>query len=256
MIVAVICGVLGLLVGNLLTVVVDRVPDRVALRRPPARCRGCQAPLARTDTIPVASWLALGRRCRHCRRAIPLTEPLVEVATTVLFVLAALRFGPSLVLVPVLVLFACLVAVTAVDLACSRIPDRIVFPTLGASLVLIVAVSVIEGVPSAVGPALIGAAAYFVALFVPHLVSPRGMGFGDVKLALVLGLFLGWLGGSGVDAVRLVLFALIAGSLIGVAAGVVVLALRRRNAAFPFGPALALGTVLVVLLADTNLTGA
>jgi leader peptidase (prepilin peptidase)/N-methyltransferase len=96
----------------------------------------------------------------------------------------------------------------------------------------------------------IGALTYFMFLLIPHLVYPKGMGFGDVKLALLMGLYLGLLGGDGVEAVYLVLVGLIVGCLLGVVLGILVQVLRRERGAFPFGPALALSTVLVVLNFD------
>ncbi|CAN5853814.1 A24 family peptidase [soil metagenome] len=247
--VVVISAALGLVVGWFLTRVIDRVPDREALGGP-SRCPECRADLAVADTIPIVSWFVLGGRCRACDEPIAVSTPVVEAGTAVLFAVAALRFGASWVLVPFLVLFASLVAVTVIDLACYRIPDRIVFPTLGLALPLIVVVSLVVGIPEAIGPALVGSVVYFGLLFVPHLVYPKGMGFGDVKLALVLGLFLGWLGPSWLFAVQLVLLALVAGCVLGVVMGMGVLVVRGRRGAFPFGPALALGTVVVVLFSN------
>ncbi|CAN5658645.1 A24 family peptidase [soil metagenome] len=249
------CAVVGLGVGGVLTTVVARVPDRRALFRPGPRCGDCDVAIARRDLVPLASWVGLGRRCRACRAPITVAYPLVEVGTAALFAVAGVRFGATWVLVPFLVLFAFLVAVTAVDLIHYRIPDRLTFPTLAVSLPLIVAVSLIEGAPSAITTALIGSLVYFTILFIPHLISPQGMGFGDVKLALVLGLFVGWLAPDWLLAVQLVLFALVFGSVIGVVGGLVAMVARRRRGAFPFGPALAAGTVIVVLASNTILAG-
>src|SRR5829696_7658237 len=121
-------------------------------------------------------------------------ERIVRVATPVLFALAAWRWEASAVLVPFLVLFAVLVVVSVIDLEHYLIPNRIVFPALGVCTGLVAFVSVIEGYDTVfVRNALIGAVTYFVLLLVPHIVYPRGMGFGDVKLGLLMGLFLGWI---------------------------------------------------------------
>ncbi len=160
---------------------------------------------------------------------------------------------------PTLLLAAVLVAVAVIDLRTFRIPDRITFPALAASLVAITL-----GGAQALGRhdgflharnALIGMALYFAFLFIPHLVSPRGMGFGDVKLGLILGLYLGWFGTSLLDVVNLVLVGALIGCVLGIVLGLVVNAARRRRGAFPFGPALAAGTMAVVLLFDRFLTG-
>lgn len=174
----------------------------------------------------------------------------VEVLTPVLFALAVVRFGASWVVPPFCVLFAALLVVSVIDVQHYRIPDRVVFPALGISLLLIVVVSLGYGEPEAIVHALIGAAAYFLLLFVAHLVYPAGMGFGDVKLALLMGLYLGWIAPDGIRAVTLVLFALMIGCLLGVLVGGVLALVRRKNAAFPFGPALAASTILAVLFSQ------
>jgi leader peptidase (prepilin peptidase) / N-methyltransferase len=275
----------GLVVGGFVTMVADRVPDRRPVLRPGPRCPYCEHPLGAGDVVPVVSWLARRGRCRWCEHRITPAYPLVEVATALLYVAAVAEFGDSWAVLPFLVLYPTLVAVSVVDLYHYRIPDRITFPALVASLAIMAAVAVGYGEPGAIGWALLGAVVFFVALLVPHLISPAGMGFGDVKLALLLGLFLGWLSGSGITLVRLVLLTVILASLLGVVAGVGLGLLRRRgidplpdpeapvgaadgaagteldatgvgvvvrpaSAAFPFGPALAVATVVSTLLAE------
>lgn len=248
---------LGLFVGSFLNVVIARVPERQSILRPRSHCPHCQTQIEERDLIPILSWFRLGGRCRHCQHPISVQYPIVEGANAVLWAIAALRFGTSTILIPFLLLFSMLLAITVVDLRLYRIPDRIVFPTLALALPLIALVSIQHDVPGAIGYALVGAVTYFVLLFIPHLVYPAGMGFGDVKLALVMGLFIGWLVKiEPVDstnapqlfaAIILCLYALILGCLLGVLGGGVVAAVRRRRDAFPFGPALAASTVVIVL---------
>jgi leader peptidase (prepilin peptidase) / N-methyltransferase len=179
-------------------------------------------------------------------------ERAVRILTPVLFAVAALRFHADVVLVPFLVLFAVLLVVSMIDLEHFRIPDKIVFPALGVSFGLITFVTLIKGADLVhVRNALIGAVAYFVLLLVPHLIYPRGMGFGDVKLALLMGLFLGWLYPDPINGIILIMWALVVGSGLGVLAGVFFALVRGRRAEFPFGPALALGCVLVILFSDS-----
>lgn len=246
--VSVVAGsaVLGLLVGSVLNVLIDRVPDKAPLRG--ARDGEASAPL---------SWLGLPAQPFLLRRARPTGLPIrwlwVEVVTASLFAILAAEYGDSSVIVPLLVLGASLVTVSVIDLQLQRIPDRITFPTLALSLPLIVVVSLQHDTADAIQAALIGGAAYFLLLFATHLVYPAGMGFGDVKLALVMGLYLGWLGWSPLYPVagplRLVLYALMLGCLIGVVFGVTVQVVTRKRGAFPFGPALALGCLVVILFA-------
>lgn len=247
---AVVAGsaLLGLLVGSVLNVLIDRVPDRAPLRGP--LDGEASAPLSWLG-LPAQPWML--RRGRHEGHVLPVRWLWVEVFTVGLFAELALRYGDSSVLVPLLVLGASLVAVSVIDLQRQRIPDRITFPTLALALPLIVVVSVHQDSTEAIQAALIGSAAYFLLLFTTHLVYPAGMGFGDVKLALVMGLYLGWLGWTPLAPVagplRLVLYALMLGCVIGVVFGLVTQAVTRRRGAFPFGPALAAGCLVVVIFA-------
>jgi leader peptidase (prepilin peptidase)/N-methyltransferase len=269
--VAIAAAPFGLVVGSLLTMIVDRVPDGLSMLDRP-RCPHCEHPLAARELVPVVSWFAARGRCRHCDEPITPAYPLVEGVTAVLFVAAALRFGASWVLVPILLLFAMLVAVSVVDLYDYRIPDRIVFPTLVLALPLIAVVSFVYDLPEAIVWGLVGAVVLSGVLFATSLLPGGGLGFGDVKLALVLGLFLGWLGSNLRNMVLLVFAALIVGSLLGAAMGIVVGAVRKGSGrellpdpdaeegellaaswakqAFPFGPALAVGTIVAVLCSN------
>jgi leader peptidase (prepilin peptidase)/N-methyltransferase len=264
----------GLIVGSLLTMVVDRVPDGLPLRSRP-RCPHCETPLAATELIPVLSWLGAHGRCRHCDEPVTAAYPAVELVTAGLFLAAALRFGASWVLLPFLVLFAMLVAVSVVDLYDYRIPDRIVFPTLAVSIPLIVAISFHLELPEAIVWAAGGAALFAGVLFLTSFLPGGGLGFGDVKLALVLGLFLGWLGSNLRGMVLLVFVAMMLGSLLGAVMGAIVGVLRTRGGRdvlpdpdaldgelatrhwskqpFPFGPSLAAATVFAVLFSNSLL---
>jgi leader peptidase (prepilin peptidase)/N-methyltransferase len=170
-------------------------------------------------------------------------------ATVVLFGLAAARFGATAELVIYLFLFAALATVSAIDLRFRRLPNAIVFPSLLVTAGAMAAVSALRGEWAQLGRAAAGAALYFVLLLIPHLVSPRGMGFGDVKLGAVLGLGLGWLAPSATAVITLVF----AGAVLGMVLGVVVGLLYRAGwrGTFPLGPALALGAVIVMLASES-----
>jgi leader peptidase (prepilin peptidase)/N-methyltransferase len=178
-------------------------------------------------------------------------ERAVRALTPVTFALMALRWEATTVLVPFLFLAAVLVVVSLIDLEHYRIPDKIVFPALAVSAGLIAFVSLLEGFdPVFLRNAVIGSVAYFVLLLVPHLIYPKGMGFGDVKLALLMGLYLGWIYADPFRSVALIMWALVLGSLLGVLAGVGFAIIRGRRAEFPFGPALALGCLLAITFSD------
>jgi len=148
------------------------------------------------------------------------------------------------------VLFAVLLLLSVIDLYEFRLPDAIVVPSIAVAITTIVAVSVVSDTPERIRYALIGGAIAFGVLFIAHLVSPRGMGFGDVKLAALLGLAVGWQASSANEALILVLWLLLIGFGVGTVAGLALYVIRRRNEPFPFGPFLAIGTVATVLLSQ------
>lgn len=263
---------IGLLVGSLLTMVIDRVPDDLSMRTRP-RCPHCETALGTRELVPVVSWLAQRGRCRHCQEHLTVAYPLVELTTAGVFALAAARFHTWWVVIPFWLFFAMLVAVSTVDLFRYRIPDRVVFPTLVVGFLAIVVVSTQHfDLPSAILHAVIGALLFSGVLFVMSVMPGGGMGFGDVKLALVLGMFLGWLPADIGGVIVLVFAALMIGSLLGVVTGLFVGFLRVRTRReilpdpdleegelltlpwtkqpFPFGPSLSVAAVAAVLLSN------
>ncbi|CAN5796008.1 hypothetical protein BH23ACT1_BH23ACT1_14090 [soil metagenome] len=226
MLLTAVCAVIGLVVGRALTVVVDRVPARAPIG--PDLARLARKPFAKTPGT-------------H--------SPVLELATAVLFIAAALRLGSDWALPAFLVFFAALVAVTVIDLEHYIVPNRIVLATLVVSVPLLALAALVEGDWLSLRTALIGSVAAGAGLLVINLISPRGMGMGDVKLALVLGLYLGWLD------LGHVLLGLFLGFLLGAVGGVALIALklRTRRDHVPFAPFLAGGAVLAVLLGNSLL---
>ena len=272
LIVAVSAG--GLIAGGVVTMLAERIARSEALSFR-FRCGSCQARLAYYEIIPLLSWLVLRGRCRHCSDRITLMYPTVELATSALWVAVALRFGWGWRLLPPLVLVVALMALSLVDLYSYRLPDRLVFVALGMSFVAVLLGAVGSGDRSVFGYAIMGMFVYFGFLLVVHLISPRGLGFGDVKLSLLLGLNLGWAAGithgDWTLVVRLVFWAQFLASVLGLFGGLTLGLLRRKlkrdvltdpqgdgdqptrllAQSFPFGPALACGTMTVVLFVES-----
>ena len=252
MVSAVISALAGLVVGSFLNVLIERVPvkvpqDRVPLRLPPD-CPYCGVSRGPAAWVPLLGAL---KPCPHCYESPRRRELVVEILTAALFVTMSIRFGDPLVTTAFCFFCAFIVAVSAIDLELYRIPDRLVFPALAIAVPGVILISLQKDLPEAIPRALLGAATFFGVLLVFHLISPRGMGFGDVKLGLVLGLFCGWLAPTQlVEAPYLAVIAMFFGGIIGVFMGFVVALSRGRKAAFPFGPALCAGAYLVVLLSD------
>lgn len=240
-------GLFGLVIGSFLNVVIHRVPRRESLSHPPSHCPACGAAVRPRDNVPVVSWLLLRGRCRSCSSPISIRYPLVEAVTCALFLAAAARFGAHAELVDYCVFFAVLVAVSGVDIDHHLVPSRIVYPSAAATAVLLVIASGIDGAWRRAADAAIGAVIAYAVLFVIHFAAPRGMGFGDVRLAGLIGLNVGWLGVAHVPV------ALFAGFLLGAVAGVTLLALGRagRRTRIPFAPFLAGGAVIATLWGTT-----
>src|SRR3954449_5861561 len=171
----------------------------------------------------------------------------LAAANGIAWALLAHKFTKWWVVLAYFLLASALLAVSVVDLRLYRIPDRIVFPSFAAMVVLLIAASVSLHQAERLKFAAAGFAAYFGILLIFHLAYPRGMGFGDVKLAALMGLSLGWLSVSYFGAVYLVLVALMIGCVLGIVFGLVWRIVRREGNAFPFGPALVVGVLYVVL---------
>ncbi len=237
-----ICAVLGLLVGSFLNVVIYRVPRGLSVVSPRSACPSCETPIAERDNVPVVSWLLLRGRCRHCHEPISARYPLVELACAALFAGTAARFGYNWALPAFLVLFAGLLALSVIDVERLILPKAIVWPLslLVAGLLVVAAAATGEWHSLLVGVAC--AAAWFVLFYAMFAISPRLLGFGDVRLAPVLGLALGWLGW------RYVLLGFFAANLIGAAIGIALIASHRmsRRQQIPYGVFLALGCAVAV----------
>ena len=229
----------GLALGSFLNVVAARVPLRRSLVKPASACMSCTAPIAWYDNLPLVSWALLRGRCRACRAPISAVYPAVELTTAALVVACVLAFGLTARAAVAAFFCAVLVAVSAIDLAHRIIPNRIVLP---AAAVCLVAQTLLEPSPEW-ALASVGASTF---LLVAALAYPGGMGLGDVKLALLMGAVLG----------RTVPVALMAGMLLALVPSAVLLArhgTKARKMGIPFGPFLALGSVVALFWGDAVL---
>jgi leader peptidase (prepilin peptidase) / N-methyltransferase len=236
---AVLAGILGLLVGSFLNVVAWRLPRGESLVRPRSRCPSCGTAIRPWDNIPVVSWLLLRGRCRDCGARIAPRYPIVELATGVLFAAVVLFKDDALEIVLGLLLVTALVPITLIDLELRLIPNAITLPAAVAAVVAGVALDV-----GHVPEQLIAGAAAGGFFLVAALAYPRGMGMGDVKLAGMLGLYLG----------RAVGPAIFAALILGVVVGAAIIARKGaregRKTAVPFGPYLALGGLIGFFVGD------
>jgi leader peptidase (prepilin peptidase) / N-methyltransferase len=225
--------------GSFVNVVAARVPLRQSVSSPGSACMGCGTPIAPRDNIPIVSYLLLRGRCRHCGEPISAVYPAVEALTAGLVVACALAFGATAYTILASFFVIVLVTLSAADLRYRLVPNRIVLP---AAVICLVGMTILEPSPEWV-IAAIGASGFLLAA---ALAYPKGMGMGDVKLALLLGAMLG------VNVTVALMVGFIA-ALVPAA----VMALRHgssaRKMAIPFAPFLALGGVVALLFGDALL---
>lgn len=240
-------AVLGLLVGSFLNVVIHRVPAGLSLVSPGSACPACEHPVRAYDNLPVLSWLVLRGRCRDCRAPISFRYPLVELATAILFAATAWRFGWSVYTNLALVLVAAGVALFMIDLDHRRLPFSITGATAVAVIVLLGVDVVLNGTDQVLTAVLSALVWFGVYGGVWLITAGRGMGLGDVALAPVLGLALGWLGWGPS------LVGLMGGFVIGSLLGVVLLATgqARAKSRVPHGPFLLSGALLGMFAGQT-----
>jgi leader peptidase (prepilin peptidase)/N-methyltransferase len=239
------CALVGLLIGSFLNVVIARVPVGESVVSPGSRCPHCGHEIGPADNIPLVSWLMLKGRCRGCGQAISARYPMVELGTALLFGIVAWWRGPSWDLPAFLYLSAVCVALAVIDLDTRRLPDVLTLPSYPVLAVLFLIPAVLDADWQDYARIWLGGAALFALYFVIMFVYPAGMGFGDVKLAGVLGMALGWLGWSYVAVGGFL------GFLVGAAVGVLLMFGGRagRRTAIPFGPSMIAGAFLAFLLA-------
>jgi leader peptidase (prepilin peptidase)/N-methyltransferase len=261
----------GLIAGSLVTMLVARIPAGIPLT-PVSRCPICHHHLSLPESLPVVSWLLCRGRCRHCGNPIPWSVTALEIATAVLCLLVVIQTEPGGWLVlPPLLLVVSLMALIVIDLVHYRLPDVIVAPAVSVSLLVMAVLSVAPlGRPIAVVQALVAGGAVLVAMLIPHLINPAGLGFGDVKLGLLLGVHTGWVGASRYESWsavgRLTFWAVLLGMLLGLVLAGLLHLLRRVSGKHlladpaaggvgpvpflktpvPFGPGLSLGALFIV----------
>lgn len=242
-------GLLGVLIGSFLNVVVHRVPVGASVVSPPSRCPGCEQPIRARHNVPVLGWLVLRGRCADCGLPISVRYPLVESLTGGLFVLVTWRAGQlgELAAVPALLFFTALgVALAAIDLDVRRLPDVLVLPAYPVLAVLLAGAAAAQDDWGSLARAGLGGLALFGFFFALAMLHPAGMGFGDVKLAGVIGLLLGYLSWGAL------LVGAFAAFFLGAAVGVVALAIGSagRKTSLPFGPFMVVGALAALWITD------
>ncbi len=241
------CGLIGLVIGSFLNVVIWRVPRGESIVSPPSACPKCGQEIRPYDNIPVVSWLVLRGRCRDCGNPISARYPLVEIGTALLFAGMGWRFGPSWELPAFLYFAAIAVALSLIDIDTKRLPNVITLPSYAVGGALLLLPAVIDGSWDGYLRAWVGALALFAFYFLLAFIYPAGMGFGDVKLAGLIGLYLGWLGWGSL------LVGAFLGFLLGAVVGIALMVRGRagRKTKIPFGPFMLMGAGIAVIWGQT-----
>ena len=235
-------AILGLTVGSFLNVCIDRLPQNKSIAFPPSHCEACQHKLAAKDLIPVFSYLRLRGRCRYCQASVPRRLFWVELATALIFALLCWHYGLSAEL-GVMIFYACLfIVIFVVDLEQGLILNKVVYPGLVVALLLALLPRpwLTQWIVTGIANAAIGGAIGFALFLLIAIASRGGMGWGDVKLAALIGLATGF---------PLVFFSIIMGAILGgiVAVALVIAKKRKRRQTIPFGPFLAVAAMITLL---------
>jgi leader peptidase (prepilin peptidase)/N-methyltransferase len=244
----VIFAVLGLAIGSFLNVCIDRLPGNKSIVLPPSHCEACQHKLAARDNIPVFSYLALRGRCRYCKASIPRRIFWVELATGVIFALLAWHYGLSPEL-GIMAFFACLfIIIFVIDLEQGLILNKVVYPGMVVAflLALVPRAGLADQITTRIAYAALGGAIGFVIFLLIAFLSRGGMGWGDVKLAGLIGLATGF---------PLVIPSIIMGAILGGIVAVILLIAKKRDSKgmIPFGPFLAVTAMVTLLWGSTIL---
>jgi leader peptidase (prepilin peptidase)/N-methyltransferase len=243
-------ALLGLAVGSFLNLCIDRLPGGKSIVRPGSHCDNCNQSLKAVDLVPVFSYIWLKGRCRYCGARIPLRSPIVEFATAAIFAFLAWHYGLSLELAFAVVYASIFIVIFAIDLEQELILNIVVFPAIILAFAFSFFWGGFEEFWPKIGPgfvlsALLGGVVGFVLMLLPYLITRgRGMGYGDVKLAALIGLMSG---------LPLVLIALLVGIIAGGLVAVFLLvsrAVKSRKAAIPYGPFLAVGAMVALIWGD------
>ncbi|MBU1626161.1 prepilin peptidase [bacterium] len=248
--------IIGLCIGSFLNVCIYRIPERKSIIKPGSHCFRCHSPIKPYDNIPILSYIFLGGKCRMCGALISFQYPAVEFATALLFVFFFLRSGLDLrqlanfpssgvVILFIYAYLAAMIVITMIDYTHQIIPDRISIPGIACGYLLTLYRSTISNkthfilardITDSVLGSILGAALFYIII----VVSRGGMGYGDVKLAAMIGSFMGWK-----MLLVVVLLAVISGAIIGII--LLLTGIKKRKEPIPFGPFLAIMSLLTMI---------
>lgn len=232
--------ILGLIVGSFSNVCIYRIPRNESIVYPASHCPKCSTTIRLIDNIPLLSYFLLKGRCRNCGSKISIQYPIVELLTGLIYLIIYLTYDLSIQSLIYIILSSALIIITFIDLKEQIIPDVISLPGVVAGLVISFFVPYISSLSSLLGIIAGGGTILIIALIGTIIFKKEAMGGGDVKLAAMVGAFLGW---------KYVILALFLGFFIGALAGIflILAKIRSREDMIPFGPFIVVGSIAAIL---------
>jgi len=244
-IIYILVGVLGLAVGSFLNVLIYRIPRHKGFSLSRSRCPSCEATIGLFDNIPLISFLILGGRCRHCGGKISLRYPLVELLNAAAWLFFFWNYGLSISFPAASFLASVLIVIFFIDLDFQIIPDVITLPGIAVGLLFSLLPSGLGFLQALLGLLAGGGILYLIAVLGDRLFRKESMGGGDIKMAAMLGAFLGW------QKVILVFFA---SAALGLVISLIIMVFSKKlrtSRVVPFGPFLAVAAFLAIIFGDT-----
>ena len=234
---------LGLIVGSFSNVCIYRIPRNESVIYPTSHCPKCRTKIKPIDNIPLLSYILLKGRCRNCGSKISIQYPVVEFITGLIYLIIYLIYGLSIQSLVYIILSSALIIIAFIDLQEQIIPDVISLPGIVVGLILSFIVPYMSFINSALG-ALVGGGTILIIAWIGSIIFKKeAMGGGDVKLAAMIGAFLGW---------RYMVISLFLGFFLGALAGIFLILskIKRKEDMVPFGPFIALGSIITLLCGE------
>ncbi len=238
-------GGIGLIIGSFLNVLIYRIPRRIGFGMSRSFCPSCKTKISYYDNIPLLSYLILGGKCRHCGGRISLRYPLVELLNGLGYLLFFWHFGPAISFVVYSVLTSILIVIFFIDIEFQIIPDMLTIPGMALGMTASLLPGGIGIMSAVIGLAAGGGALYLMALLGDWLFKKESMGGGDIKMAAMLGAFMGW---------QKIIFIFLASAALGLIISLIVMLFSSRvrtTRVIPFGPYLAIAAILAIIYGDT-----
>jgi len=232
--------ILGLIVGSFSNVCIYRIPRNESIVYPASHCTKCNTTIKPIDNIPLLSYILLKGRCRNCKSKISIQYPVVEFLNGLIYLIIYLIYGLSVQTLIYIILSSALIIIAFIDLNEQIVPDVISLPGIVLGLILSFFVSYISFVDSALGVFVGGGIILVIGMGGSVIFKKEAMGGGDVKLAAMIGAFLGW---------RYIIISLFLGFFLGALAGIILILskIKSREDVIPFGPFIVLGSLITLL---------